>query len=106
MGCCVKLLLLAQLIGVVLFSGLFLAVVYDVLPPKPPVPEIPNTWFGKGDRVPEDKSVRPFTVKIDEKVADTVFPICQPVFFFQKHCFSIGFEGLEDEVGAGSDPGD
>ena len=65
---CLKIILL---IHVALATGavlLFLAVLNDKFPPMPDMPEVPEKWFGPGKRIKEDESIRPFQIKVDDKV--------------------------------------
>jgi len=51
-----------------LFVGLFLATWHDILPPKTPVPVIPEKWFGRGQRPKvESKEIKPFKIEFSDK---------------------------------------
>ena len=68
MGALLKLVLLVHVAAAVGGAALLWAVLTDRYPPTPEVPDIPQRWFGKGDRVKEDPAIEPFQIKVDDKV--------------------------------------
>ena len=55
-----------------LFVALFLATWHDILPPKGPIPVIPDKWFGPGQRPKtESNQIKPFKIEFsDQKLTD------------------------------------
>ena len=71
-GCFLKIALLVHLLIAAAIGIGFFLVLNDHLPPMPEVPEIETKWLGKGARTKEDDSVKPFKIKVDDKVRNNV----------------------------------
>ena len=72
MGALVKFVLFLHLAAAVLIAGLMFGIATNRIPPPPEAPVIEDKWFGKGQRVKEDESIRPFKIEVDNKVIETL----------------------------------